>query len=754
METLLMRHKLWVLVLLLLAGWNTNAFGQPPCSGGTHAGTVTPTIPWQTFPCLRGGQYLEYRADSGARYTFTVCTGGGAASWDTQLTMLDSLGNFAFGYADDECFLGSYLYNWQAPYTGKFRILLNRWLCLSGPDCAILAYKREPNPAVMPGAACGNAYPIPSLPFSQSGLSTCGFGNDYNSSMACGSSYLNSSDFVFSYNGTAGECLTIFTRYTFTYTGLFIYDGCPSDPTTNCISYHESGNGSPFLSNVSLPTTTTYYIVVSGASNVPCTPFDIDITNCVAVGVGNTCSNAFNIPSLPYQQSGFTTCGFGDDYSNASACGSNYMGGDDFVFRYSSPGSECIKVQLTNTDLYTAFFVTYGCPDDPAAVCVAAREEVGGNPVLRRIDLTAAGDYYITVSTWPNPQCTPFNILVEPCSPLCNSNPNGNNSCFTPTGVTLGPNDTICGFTDLNHTSDANADLTNDFCGSIENNSWFNFEADSSTMTFGIDVDNCLSGYGIQAMVFQNINCNIFNPVSNCWNPMVETSGTFQANGLVVGNTYTLMLDGYAGDDCEYSIYRITGPLPVEFGPFTATAKGIQVNLAWETYMEVNNRGFTIERGQLDDKGEQGHIDWTDVATVPGQGDAQAGAQYSQLDEVVFNGEPYYYRLRQVDLDGTTHFSDIVSVEIEAPSASELLAVFPNPANEQLSVRFFTDYSGQAEFQLYDLSGRMVLSQSMEAEFEGVTEEQISLEQVGTGLYIYQFTAAGRRFTGKIDVLH
>lgn len=753
METQLMRVKLWVLFILLGIGWVPQLHAQP-CSGGTMVGSITPTMAWQTWPCLRGGEYLEFSAVAGECYTFTVCIGGGAASWDTQLTILNSAGAYAGGYADDDCFLGSYLPYWIAPSTGTFRILINEYNCVPGPNCAVLAYKTEPKPSVVPGAACANAYPIPSLPFSQGGLSTCGFGNDYNSTMACGAPYMNSSDFVFSYNGTAGECLTIFTRYTFTYTGLFLFDGCPDDPTTSCIAFHESGSGSPFLSNVFLPTTGTYYIMVSGASNVSCTPFDIEVSNCVAVGVGNTCSNAFVVPSLPYNQSGFTTCGFGDDYNNASACGSNYLDGDDFVFRYTSPGNECIKVQLTNTATYTGFFVLDDCPDNPAANCIASREEIGGNPVLRRIDLNDPGDYYIVVSTWPNPQCTPFNISIEPCSAPCTSNINANNSCATPTPVSLGPFDTICGFTDLNHTVDSSPDLDFDFCGSIENNSWFSFVADSTTMSFGIDVGNCLSGFGLQAMVFRSTNCNNFTPVSQCWNPMLATSGTFQATNLTPGITYLLMLDGYAGDDCEYNIYRLMGPLPVEFGPFTASAEGTRVSLDWETYSEVNNKGFIIERGQMDGMGESGHVLWEDIAVVDGQGDAQTGAQYSHLDEVVFNGEPYFYRLRQIDNDGTVHHSEVVSVVIAGPNASALMDIFPNPANESLNIRYFADVRGDAEFALFDLSGKQVLSKTFRAEFEGVFEEHIDLNQIGNGLYIYQLSVGGRRFAGKIDVIH
>lgn len=717
-------------------------------------GTIAPAIPWQTWPCIKGGQYLEFYATANNFYTFTFCIGGGAATWDTQLTILDSAGNYANGFADDDCFLGSYLPYWSPPSSGTYRILTSSYPCTNGLNCGTLAYKCEPTPSNIAGGVSAAApFSIGSLPFSARGLSTCQFGNEYNSTMACGSNYLNGDDFVFSYNGTAGECLNVYTSETFTYTGLFLFDGDPANPATNCVAFREGSAGSPFLSNVSLPATQTYYIVVSTSPGPPCTPFDIEIFNCPATpGQGNTCATAISVPSLPFIQNGYTTCGFGNDYNSAQACNNFYMNGEDIVFRYTSPGNECIQIKVTNTQLYTGFFVMDGCPDNPATNCIASRTETGGNPILRRIELGDPGDYYIVVASNPTTPCTQFDLAIDICPPLCSRNSNGSDTCFTPTAVTLGPGDTICGFTNLDHTPDVGANLSNVFCGSIENNSWFTFVADSAEMSFGINTGSCLTGFGLQAQVFSTTNCFNFTPVSLCWNPMVPTDGYIRATGLTIGNTYHLMVDGYAGDDCEYNIFRVQGPLPVEFGTLTAEAKDKEVTLFWETLSEINNNGFVIERGQEDFQLEPGHIAWKDVGTVESPGDSDAARSYSYVDEVEFNGQPYFYRLRQVDIDGKSSYSSTVRVEIEGPSSSQLMAVYPNPASDRVLLRYYTQDAAQVSLELYNLTGQRVFASQNSAARDRVFEEEWNLEDVANGLYVYRVLIGSESFQGKLEI--
>ncbi|HHG84444.1 MAG TPA: hypothetical protein ENJ82_06830, partial [Bacteroidetes bacterium] len=106
MEKTRQRIAVFIAVISLVGNFSGPLFGQP-CSGGTMAGIISPTIPWKTLPCVKGGEYYEFAAVAGSFYTFTFCMAGGSATWDTEVTILDNSGAYANGYGNDECFLQS-----------------------------------------------------------------------------------------------------------------------------------------------------------------------------------------------------------------------------------------------------------------------------------------------------------------------------------------------------------------------------------------------------------------------------------------------------------------------------------------------------------------------------------------------------------------------------------------------------------------------------------------------------------------------
>ncbi|MCB0643352.1 MAG: hypothetical protein KDC44_17000, partial [Phaeodactylibacter sp.] len=100
------------------------------------------------------------------------------------------------------------------------------------------------------------------------------------------------------------------------------------------------------------------------------------------------------------------------------------------------------------------------------------------------------------------------------------------------------------------------------FCGSVENNQWMAFTAKSGTYIFTIEVGNCQNGNGLQAMVFGlSGNCPYFPgdfiPMSNCVDPGTETTLEVIATNLNYNEVYYLMIDGWAGDICDYTIVEV-----------------------------------------------------------------------------------------------------------------------------------------------------------------------------------------------------
>jgi gliding motility-associated-like protein len=119
------------------------------------------------------------------------------------------------------------------------------------------------------------------------------------------------------------------------------------------------------------------------------------------------------------------------------------------------------------------------------------------------------------------------------------------------------------------------------FCGSIENNSWLTFVASATTATLNVNSSNCaVTTTGIQARVYATNNCSTFTPLSNCVSQGGAGQGgpsgafTLTATGLTIGTRYYVMIDGYAGNICDYTVTANTG---VQVLSFTSSASANQI---------------------------------------------------------------------------------------------------------------------------------------------------------------------------------
>ena len=181
------------------------------------------------------------------------------------------------------------------------------------------------------------------------------------------------------------------------------------------------------------------------------------------------------------------------------------------------------------------------------------------------------GDFGICVTTTSNDECANALYICDPngysgstspaYTPDRPDNMHGNNE--TSAGVNL-PNGTDSGgpFGDGQPW-----DMSYPFNGSpfldvnIENNSWIRFTASAPTVTLDVSIYDCWVGNypsgGMQMQIFEATNCTNFVPVSNFAES--STGFTITANSLTVGQDYYLMIDGYAGDICNYTITANSG---------------------------------------------------------------------------------------------------------------------------------------------------------------------------------------------------
>ncbi len=141
----------------------------------------------------------------------------------------------------------------------------------------------------------------------------------------------------------------------------------------------------------------------------------------------------------------------------------------------------------------------------------------------------------------------------------------------------------FCGTTSSSYTADYWSQLNTAFCGSIENNAFLTFTAESSTISFDAYVYNCPSGDGIQVFIFDAANCGS-GPVQSlvCVNHMYAQNTPYDvtASGLTPGNQYYIMIDGFAGDVCDYTFVATEGvalPLGIDIGPSVNICSGESV---------------------------------------------------------------------------------------------------------------------------------------------------------------------------------
>ena len=146
-------------------------------------------------------------------------------------------------------------------------------------------------------------------------------------------------------------------------------------------------------------------------------------------------------------------------------------------------------------------------------------------------------------------------------------------------------------------------------------------------------------------------------------------------------------------------------PLPVELTTFTATAEGTAaVRLAWATASEKNSAYFGVERSA------DGHV-FAALGTVAAAGSSNSARSYGFVDAKLPGAARLYYRLRQVDVDGTVTYSPVRAVT-PAPTGAGL-ALFPNPAHPGLTI--LTGAVPGTVVTVFDALGRHVATAPVDA---------------------------------------
>jgi subtilisin family serine protease len=185
---------------------------------------------------------------------------------------------------------------------------------------------------------------------------------------------------------------------------------------------------------------------------------------------------------------------------------------------------------------------------------------------------------------------------------------------------------------------------------------------------------------------------------------------------------------------------------PVELVSFNAEIIGRAVHLSWLTATEINSYGFSIERARENSSFEE-------IGFVKAVGNSTLVKNYTFVDEKITEGK-FYYRLKQVDLDGRFEYSTQVEVSFNQPAEFELFQNYPNPFNPSTKVRYSIPLRSNIKLILYDLLGNMISKVFEGSVNEGMHEVIISANdfssQLSSSIYILKLETEGFQKSIKI----
>ncbi len=233
----------------------------------------------------------------------------------------------------------------------------------------------------------------------------------------------------------------------------------------------------------------------------------------------------------------------------------------------------------------------------------------------------------------------------------------------------------------------------------------------------------CIEGTGSPLLFSQNFAGDRIYTV----NPLPSIDGN--ASYELVAGTYNGKVICFSGG---------LNAVPVELVSFNASVNGNDVTLNWTAATQLNNKGFEIER-------KSGNDQFYSVSFIKGDGTTTEQKSYSYTDKELKVGD-YTYRLKQIDFDGTVHYSNGINVSVNLPTEFSLSQNYPNPFNPTTTINFSVPQKSTVKLIVYDILGKEVKTLinsekdagSYKVQWNGTNNKGLT---VSTGIYIYRISA-------------
>jgi hypothetical protein len=222
---------------------------------------------------------------------------------------------------------------------------------------------------------------------------------------------------------------------------------------------------------------------------------------------------------------------------------------------------------------------------------------------------------------------------------------------------------------------------------------------------------------------------------------------SYTFNNLSLGSHYYFTIYSFNGTDTLIN-YKIDGKqrtnisidvTPVELVSFTASIDKNTISLNWKTATELNNSGFNIEKGSV--KNSDGDVIFNKIGFVKGEGNTTSPINYS-YSEKLNNTGIYYYRLKQIDNNGTFKYSSTVEVNFNSHVNNFTMDQnYPNPFNPSTTITYSLPVASNVKLSVFNALGQQV--KIIENVYKNAGSYKITLNayDLNSGIYFYKIEA-------------
>ncbi|MFA6057325.1 MAG: T9SS type A sorting domain-containing protein [Taibaiella sp.] len=448
---------------------------------------------------------------------------------------------------------------------------------------------------------------------------------------------------------------------------------------------------------------TTYYVRIN--SSLSNSTFNICITTPILLA-NDECAGAIPVPVNSDTACTQTVAGTSADATpstNAMTCFPVGFYGD--VWYSFVAGAANHKISTINTAAALAVY-SGSCGTLTEVHCGTAGDTLS--------NLIAGNTYYARLII---PTSTSFDICITTVPPPAPNNDECAGAIMAP--VNAG---TTCAQTVASSTIGKTESSVSMSCSSTPNTPdvWYTFTATNTQHTITLsDFTNSIQTADIA--VYSG-SCGALTQLS-----CTSATTTSTVSGLTVGTTYYLLVR------ITYQDFTVCITTPVNLPVSLSELKGHISNgkaiLNWNTYSEHANKGFDIMRS------EDGKT-FRSVGWIPSQaanGNSEALLVYTFTDAQAVTGKTFY-QLKQVDLDGKTALSNIISLAPGQNDEQTVMRAYPNPAKNMLYVDITGTVAG-GNIMITDMMGKTLINHAATS-----NTETIDLGALPAGIYFVKYT--------------